>query len=298
MAKQQKQAQHFFRATSGDWQKKATGDHPKFNVIQGRNQVVLRVLEKMESPGPFLDVGCGTGQLVVSAAQAGIESVGVDFADEMIETCRTNGEATGVTADFIHASIFEYLEDDREFGSVSMMGLIEYLPLEETDALLACLFNRLRDDGRVLVGSRNRLFNTISFNGFTRMEERLEMLEPLIRQSVILMDSESQEEALRELQAFGDKPEPQPTTHPRTTGIEVEARFQFSPADLMGRLSRAGFKVRRIHPVHFHGLPLFLKAARPDVHVEMAELADSLAPGDHRLVPYSSTFVMEAGKPK
>jgi len=297
MEEQQEQARSFFRASAADWQQKAEGKKPKFNVIQGRNQVVMRVLNEMESPGVFLDAGCGTGQLVLSAVSSGIQSVGVDFADEMIAICRNNAGEQKLEAEFVHASIFDYLESCDELGSVSAMGLIEYLPLVETDQFFGAALARLRAGGRLLVGSRNRLFNMRSFNAFTSMERDLGMLDGLMDQCLAMMESESQEMAVQTLDMLAGEPEPQPVTHPHTTGIQVEARFQFSPADLLGRLHRAGFKVRRIHPVHFHGLPLFLKDSHPGAHVELAGLAESLAPGDHRLVPFSSTFVMEAEKP-
>lgn len=47
-----------------------------------------------------LDVGCGTGNLAIQAAQAGASVTGVDIAPPMIERARRAAEEAGVTAAF------------------------------------------------------------------------------------------------------------------------------------------------------------------------------------------------------
>lgn len=48
-----------------------------------------------ESGGPVLDVGCGTGRVLVRLLEAGIDADGVDNAPAMLERCRARAAAIG-----------------------------------------------------------------------------------------------------------------------------------------------------------------------------------------------------------
>jgi SAM-dependent methyltransferase len=41
-----------------------------------------------KSGGPVLEIGCGTGRVLIPTAQAGIEIVGLDYSQAMLSTCR------------------------------------------------------------------------------------------------------------------------------------------------------------------------------------------------------------------
>ena len=46
--------------------------------------------------GPALDVGCGTGRLILDYLQAGLDVDGVDNSPEMLAICRAKAAASGV----------------------------------------------------------------------------------------------------------------------------------------------------------------------------------------------------------
>ena len=46
--------------------------------------------------GPALDVGCGTGRLILDYLQAGLDVDGVDNSPEMLEICRAKAAVSGV----------------------------------------------------------------------------------------------------------------------------------------------------------------------------------------------------------
>jgi SAM-dependent methyltransferase len=47
--------------------------------------------------GPVLELGCGTGRLVVMLARAGYRVTGVDLSAEMLRICRDKAEAAGIS---------------------------------------------------------------------------------------------------------------------------------------------------------------------------------------------------------
>ena len=48
-------------------------------------------------PGPALEVGCGTGRLLIPYLQAGFDVEGVDCAPEMLSRCHQKAEHVGLT---------------------------------------------------------------------------------------------------------------------------------------------------------------------------------------------------------
>lgn len=89
MKQQQEQALQYFNTTVEGWQQKSVNQAGKFSIVEGRNSAVLDVVKHKKAGTAFLDVGCGTGQLVIDAAKLGWTAEGVDFAPEMIAQCDT-----------------------------------------------------------------------------------------------------------------------------------------------------------------------------------------------------------------
>ena len=154
----------------------------------------------------------------------------------------------------------------------------------------------LKKNGAIALGSRNRLFNLHTFNSFTELEASLGTVSKLTNEGIILQTSSSQEEAVSKLDNLAYDYE-QPTEHP-LTGVKVDTRYQFSPADLITKLNKHGFKVKRIYPVHFHPLPITMlnDELASEIHKQLAKLASTAWIGNQKLVPYSSSFVIDAIK--
>ena len=287
---QDKQTRQYFDTNADGWQSLSVGMDDRYNVIAARNGAVTRVIDGMTGVNRFLDVGCGTGQLVIDVAKRGIESKGIDFAPDMIRLCEANRQSAAVDAEFSCLSFFDIPDESERYDVISAQGFIEYISPAETDLFLSRCFSLLRNGGILVVGSRNRLFNLLSLNDYTLAELRMGEIEALTSEAVTLHQSPSWEAAVEALAAH-EKVQVQPEYHPHT-GIDVEVRYQYSPAELIKRGRASGFLPANLFPVHFHGLPVDMKAKHPGLHVELANIVGQLAATDFRLVPYCSTFVL------
>jgi 2-polyprenyl-3-methyl-5-hydroxy-6-metoxy-1,4-benzoquinol methylase len=290
--KQQEQANRYFSSAAAEWQRKSIDASGAYNTIGARNRAALDVLTRTEGAKSFLDVGCGTGQLVIEVAGRGLKSDGNDFAPEMVVQCEANAKTAGVQARFFGGSFFDVPFEDRSYDVISAQGFIEYISPQETDEFFARCFRMLKPGGAVAVGSRNRLFNIFSLNDFTRLEGEMGTLGILSAEATALQQSSTTEAAVLALRRY-ERIDPQFGNHP-ITGIPVTTRHQFSPADLAYRLRRCGLTTRALYPVHYHGLPTAFMADHADLHAQVASLVGEIGLRDHRLVPFSSSFVLEA----
>jgi SAM-dependent methyltransferase len=106
--------------------------------------------------GPILELGCGTGRLVVPLAEAGYEVVGVDRSPAMLARARAAVERAGVRA---HATVIE--DDMRTLGmvgqrlfSLAFCAINSFLHLgsqAEQLASLGAIFARLTPGGVLLL---------------------------------------------------------------------------------------------------------------------------------------------------
>ncbi len=103
--------------------------------------------------GRVLDVGCGTGRLLVPLAQAGVEVEGVDNAPEMLALCRTKMRAAKVKAK-LHRQAMERLDlGGKTFETVMVPGAsFQLLPDDATaEETLRRLKAHLAPEGQLLV---------------------------------------------------------------------------------------------------------------------------------------------------
>jgi SAM-dependent methyltransferase len=288
---QKQQTQKYFDAFASDWQSKSVGEKDDYNIIAARNNVVLSILRQMAGVRRFLDMGCGTGQLVLEAARLGLQSTGVDFAVEMIAQCEANRASSGLEADFVTASALDYQAADGAYDVISAQGFIEYVDPDEMEEFFRRARRMLGNGGALIVGSRNRLFNMVSLNRFTQLELELGSYQILVSEAIALHQSSSLAEVFEVARSL-ERIDPQPAQHP-LTGIDVTNRCQYSPAELIGRLRKHGFVPHGLFPVHFHGLPISLMNENLGIHVRLATAMAEIASTDYRIVPYCSTFLLD-----
>jgi len=294
MNNQQEQTKSFFKGHAEAWQKKA--ENSLYTVINDRHRAAHKTLDLYPTGARLLDVGCGTGQLAIEAALKNFVSVGIDFAEEMVTIARKNAADTGSKASFESGSIFDY-HPSQKFDVISAMGFIEYISMEQLNELLGFSFDHLCDGGSISIGSRNRLFNVTTYNEYTKIEQKLGTIDKLMQEANIAIISSNIDEYLHNIRSFiSDTEFVHNETHP-ITGIDVQTRYQFTPSDLLEKVEKAGFKVTNIYPVNYHAFnPAVENAEIISIKAEIAELVSVKHQSDFRLLPNSSSFVLEAKK--
>ncbi|MGH9010731.1 MAG: class I SAM-dependent methyltransferase, partial [Acidimicrobiia bacterium] len=98
--------------------------------------------------GRVLDVGCGTGEHVLMAAELGLDATGVDMARPAIEAARAKAQDRRLSARFLVWDAFELAALDEQFDTVLDSGLFHIFQDEDRPAFVDNLRAVLPAGGR------------------------------------------------------------------------------------------------------------------------------------------------------
>ncbi len=175
------------------------------------------------SPASLVDLGCGTGRLLIPFAQAGFRVLGVDLSAEMLRVAR----AKALSVPLIQANLVELdcLRDasfDYAACLFSTLGMIS--GVEHRQAVLAHAYRILKPGGRFLLHVHNRWFHL-----HTRAGRRWLIADGWRR--------------MRGSPNSGD------FEMPAHHGIGGLALHHFSRGEIVRELTLAGFRQIRVEPV-------------------------------------------------
>jgi SAM-dependent methyltransferase len=119
-----------------------------------------------EAGGPVLEVGCGTGRVLIPTARAGVEITGIDLSARMLGVCRRRIAAE---AQEVRSRIEVHQADMRNFNlsRTFRLATIPFRPfqhlttVDEQLACLACIRRHLEQDGRLILDLFNPLLEAL-----------------------------------------------------------------------------------------------------------------------------------------
>lgn len=133
-----------------------------------RQDIAFFVDAALESGGPVLEVGCGTGRVLIPTAQAGVQIVGLDLSTHMLSVCR---ERIQKEPREVQTRVELVQTDMRKFDLKQRFKLItlpfrpfqHLLTVEDQISCLISIYNHLEVGGRLVLD----LFNP-SLEALTR----------------------------------------------------------------------------------------------------------------------------------
>ena len=100
---------------------------------------------------PLFDAGCGRGELLIAAREAGFNATGCDTNERSVADLKTRG------FDVALAGIPECFDRfaDRSLGSIAALHVVEHLPVEALFALFREAARTLRNGGLLMIETPN-----------------------------------------------------------------------------------------------------------------------------------------------
>ncbi|MFN2205063.1 MAG: class I SAM-dependent methyltransferase [Candidatus Promineifilaceae bacterium] len=123
---------------------------------RGRPDVAFFVEAAEESGGPVLEVGCGTGRVLIPTARAGIEITGLDLSEHMLAVCR---EKLAREPREVQERADLLLADMRDFdlGRTFALATLPFRPfqhlttVEDQISCLRTIHRHLQPNGRLIL---------------------------------------------------------------------------------------------------------------------------------------------------
>jgi cyclopropane fatty-acyl-phospholipid synthase-like methyltransferase len=98
--------------------------------------------------GRVLDVGCGTGEHALMAAETGLEATGVDIAPTAIRLAQAKAQERRVAARFVVGDVLGFESWDEEFDTVLDCGLFHVFDDADRPRFVASLATVVPAGGR------------------------------------------------------------------------------------------------------------------------------------------------------
>ncbi|MDN4035471.1 bifunctional 2-polyprenyl-6-hydroxyphenol methylase/3-demethylubiquinol 3-O-methyltransferase UbiG [Massilia sp. YIM B02443] len=126
------------------------------------------------APARALDLGCGRGEWLELLGEQGFEAQGVDLDDGMLAACRERGLAAR------HQDALAALREQPEgsLALVSAFHLVEHLPFELVQDLIADALRALRPGGLLIMETPNPENLTVGATSFYRDPTHVRPLPP------------------------------------------------------------------------------------------------------------------------
>ncbi len=113
-------------------------------------RTVKRVIEQtgLERGESLLDLGSGSGELVLGLTRAGYRGTGVELHELLAQECRQLAAAEGLASNFLTADMFSFTPEERYDVIVSINTSFGYGTEKQNRSLILDIFSWLRPGGR------------------------------------------------------------------------------------------------------------------------------------------------------
>ena len=217
-----------------------------------RADVAFFVQAARESSGPVLEVGCGTGRVLIPTARAGIEITGLDLSPDMLEICRENLKAQAVDVQarvrLVEADMRQFkLEQKFQLVTLPFRPFQHLTSVDEQLACLGCIRDVLAVGGRMILDIFNPSLESLVRKNFgEEMAEEPEFSLPdgrkvIRRHSVTSRDVANQ---INYVELIYYIAHPDGRKERLVQAFPMRYFFRFEAEHL---LARAGFEVEKLY---------------------------------------------------
>lgn len=110
------------------------------------------LLEAKNAKGPVLEVGCGTGRILLRLLAKGIDITGLDISEAMLGVLKRNAAAMGLKSNIVQGDMRDFRLNRRfKLIIVPYRGFLHMLTEADQKKALACFLEHLEPGGRLIL---------------------------------------------------------------------------------------------------------------------------------------------------
>jgi SAM-dependent methyltransferase len=150
------------------WSKSRFADFDNFLKKNILNRIYRQAIVYIPkgTQGPFLDVGCGRGEIALYLGRMGAKVYGIDYSEAAIKICRHNlnkeKKSIQKLVNFRKADCTSLPFPADTFGCIFLLDVVEHITPEQLNTSLAQVNRVLKTGGLLIIHTNNKFFDKLT----------------------------------------------------------------------------------------------------------------------------------------
>ena len=209
-----------------------------------REQIFVQLLKK-HKPKKIVDAGCGTGMPLIDIKKKGFNIIGYDKAKNMVLEAKENLKNNKLSPDLVFNDDFENPKKIKNNSVDCILGMGAFYYSKNVNKTLLNQKKKLKKNGRLIFSLRNRLFDLVTLNNYTK-----KFLNEIYEVKFLKKSWKIKYNNLTK--NFSDRKKF------KFKNIDEEGVYNHiphNPLTITDEMSKLGLEVEGIYFYHFHALP-------------------------------------------
>ena len=209
-----------------------------------REQIFVQLLKK-HKPKKIVDAGCGTGMPLIDIKKKGFNIIGYDKAKNMVLEAKENLKNNKLSPDLVFNDDFENPKKIKNNSVDCILGMGAFYYSKNVNKTLLNQKKKLKKNGRLIFSLRNRLFDLVTLNNYTK-----KFLNEIYEVKFLKKSWKIKYNNLTK--NFSDRKKS------KFKNIDEEGVYNHiphNPLTITDEMSKLGLEVEGIYFYHFHALP-------------------------------------------
>ena len=249
-----------------------------------REEIFTELLKKHQ-PKKIIDAGCGAGMPLIEIKKKGFDIVGYDKAENMVLEAKENLKNNELSPDLVFCDDFENPKEVEDNSANCILGMGTFYYSKNVNQTLLNQKKILKENGRLIFSLRNRLFDLITLNNYTR-----KFLDEIYETKKLKKDWKDKYKDLTN--NFTDRKKIRAIKNIDEEGIYNHVPH--NPLTINDEMAELGLAVEGIYFYHFHALPPLFEAFDKDYYRKISWEIEN--PTDWRGFFLASSFIIDCKK--
>ena len=209
-----------------------------------REKIFLNLLKK-HNPKKIVDAGCGAGMPLIKIKKKGYDIIGYDKAKKMVLEAKDNLKKNNLSTSLIFTDDFESPKKVKNNSVDCILGMGAFYYSKNVNKTLLNQKKKLKKNGRLIFSLRNRLFDSITLNNYTK-----NFLDDIYEVKSLKKEWKDKYEKLTK--NFSDRKKHK---FKNIDEAGVYNHIPHNPLTITKEMELLGLSVEGIYFYHFHALP-------------------------------------------
>ena len=132
-----------------------------------RLEIFTNLLKK-HKPKKIIDAGCGAGMPLIYIKKKGFNIIGYDKAKNMLLKAKENLKINKLSPDLVFSDDFENPKKIKNNSVDCILGMGAFYYSKNVNKTILNQKKKLKKNGRLIFSVRNRLFDIVTLNNYTK----------------------------------------------------------------------------------------------------------------------------------